>query len=164
MIAPRLLPIFTAGLLLAAALATSSTAKAQQSSPERQDAALAYAQCVRANGYAEFPDPDPDGGFKFLIGPDSAPRFKAATAACRDLAPEGMRDEGVTPEELDGLVKLSQCIRENGITDFPDPGPSGNYDLSRTGLKPGDTRLDAAMATCRDKAGLGKGGRIMIGG
>ena len=88
MIRPNLFPILCASLV--AVVAICSPAAAQQSTTDRQDTALAFAQCVRDNGYAEFPDPDPEGGFKFLIEPDSVARFKAATAACRDLAPEGM--------------------------------------------------------------------------
>jgi hypothetical protein len=163
MIRLRLLIILNAGVL-GASLTLSWPAAAQQSPADRQDTALAYAQCVRDNGYAEFPDPDPEGGFKFLIEPDSVARFKAATAACRDLAPEGMRDEGVTPEQLDALIKLSQCVRENGVPEFPDPGPQGNYDLSGTGLGPGDKRLDDAMKTCQSDGGPGERIRITVGG
>ena len=158
MLSPRFL---TTGLLVAALLAPAA-AIAQQSPADRQDAALAYAQCIRDHGYAEFPDPDMEGGFKFLIAEGSAPRFKAAAEACGDLAPEGMRDEGVTPEQLDALIKLSQCVRENGVPEFPDPDSKGSYDLSNTGIKPGDVRLDAAMATCKDATGQGV--RITIGG
>jgi hypothetical protein len=157
------LPILRSGLLLAS-ITTSSFAIAQQTPADRQDAALAYAQCIRDNGYTEFPDPDPEGGFKFLIEPGSAPRFKAATAACAHLAPEGMRDDDVTPAQLDALIKLAQCIRENGVPEFPDPGPKGNFELSGTGIGPGDTRLEPAMAACRDDARGGPGMRITIGG
>jgi hypothetical protein len=162
MIQPKLLPVLCAGLSIFAALC--SPAMAQQSPADRQDTALAFAQCVRDNGYAEFPDPDPEGGFKFLIEPDSVARFKAATAACRDLAPEGMRDEEITPEQLEGLIKLSQCIRENGVSEFPDPTSKGNFDLTGTGIEPGDARLEAAMKTCQPDTGPGQPIRITIGG
>ena len=156
----RFFPRLCAGLVVAL---FATGASAQQAPADRQDAALAFAQCVRDNGYPEFPDPDTEGGFKFLIKPGSADRFQAATAACRDLAPEGMRDDDVTPEELDVLIKLSQCVRENGVPEFPDPGPQGNFDLSSSGIKPGDTRLETAMATCRAESGQGNV-RITIGG
>ena len=151
-----------AGLLAMSLLA--GTATAQQTPADREDAALAYAQCMRDNGYAEFPDPTPDGGIQFRINPQTAPRFEAAAAACRDLAPEGMRGDDITPEELDALVRLSACVRENGIPDFPDPGPQGNFDLSGSGIGPGDTRLEGAMGVCRDEAGFRQGFRITIGG
>ena len=160
MIAPKLLPILFAGVMVAAFACSAATA--QQTPTDRDDAALVYAQCIRDNGYAEFPDPDPEGGFKFLIEQGSAPRFKAAAAACRDLAPEGMRDEGVTPEELEALIKLSHCVRDNGVPEFPDPDSGGGFDLSATGIGPGDTRLETAMATCKDETGQGV--RITIGG
>jgi hypothetical protein len=64
---------------------------------------------------------------------------------------------------MDALLKLSQCVRGNGVPEFPDPGPQGNFDLSGTGIEPGDQRLDAAMTTCRD-AGGSQGTRITIGG
>jgi hypothetical protein len=147
--------------LLAAMLAPGSIAFAQQAPADRDDAALLYAQCVRDNGYAEFPDPEPDG-FRFLIAPGDVARFKKAAAACQGLAPDGMRDEGVTPEALDALLKLAQCVRENGVTEFPDPTADGRFDLQSTNLKPGDTRLEAAMAACREEAGPDV--RINIGG
>jgi len=162
MIRPNLFPILCAGLV--AVVALCSPGAAQQSTTDRQDTALAFAQCVRDNGYAEFPDPDPEGGFKFLIEPDSVARFKAATAACRDLAPEGMRDDDVTPEQLDALIKLSQCVRENGVPEFPDPGPQGNFNLEGLGIEPGDKRLETAMATCQADGGSGAPVRITIGG
>jgi hypothetical protein len=158
----KLAPLLCASLMVAM-LATASVATAQQAPADRQDAALAYAQCVRDNGYAEFPDPDTEGGFKFLIKPGNADRFQAATTACRHLAPEGMRDEGVTPEQMDALIKLSQCVRENGVPEFPDPGPKGNFDLGDAGIKPGDTRLETAMKTCQADGARGNV-RITIGG
>jgi hypothetical protein len=161
MMSPALFHAMRAGLVLAVMTAPAA-ADAQQPPADRQDAALAYAQCVRDHGYAEFPDPTPDG-FRFLIDPQNVSRFKKAADACRNLAPEGLRDEGVSPETLDALLKLSQCIRENGIPDFPDPDAKGTFDLSSVSSGPGDARVKAAMAAC-DKAGLGKGGRIVIGG
>lgn len=159
----KFIPVLRASLVLAA-LAICSVATAQQTPPDRDDAALAYAQCMRDNGYTEFPDPTPDGGIKFLIDPANAPRFQKAAAACRDLAPEGLGDDAITPAELEALVKLAQCVRENGIPDFPDPDAHGRFDPSNIGSKPGEPRLEAAMAVCRDKVGFPQGGRIVIGG
>lgn len=162
MTSPTFIPLLSAGLMIGALAIPATAATAQQAPADRQDAALAYAQCVRDNGYVEFPDPDPEGGFKFLINPDDVARFKKAADACRDLAPEGMRDDGVTPEQLDALIRLSQCVRENGVPEFPDPDARGGHDLSNTGIKPGDPRLEAALAACRDESGQGM--RITIGG
>jgi hypothetical protein len=158
MIPSKHLSVLHAGLMLAV-LATGSAAHAQPA--DSDDAALAYAQCMRDNGYAEFPDPTPGKGMQFLINPETAPRFHKAAAACRDLAPAGLGNEAATPEQLDALVKLSQCVRENGLPDFPDPGPQGSFDLGSTDIGPGDARLEKAMAACAE---LAAGSRIVIGG
>ena len=105
MLTQTFLPLLTAGLLLVAPVA----ALAQQPA-DNDDAALAYAQCMRDNGYAEFPDPTPGEGMRFLITPGSAARFEKASTACRELAPEGLRDEGVTPEQLEGLVLRQHAL------------------------------------------------------
>lgn len=158
MTAPRFLSL----LCTCVVITSLAPAKAAQQAPaDSTDAAVAYAQCVRDHGYAEFPDPQPDGGFKFLIVPGGVARFKSATDACRDLVPSGMRDDSITPEQLDALIKLSQCIRDNGVVDFPDPTSDGRFDLDRANIKPGDERFEAAMTLCRD---LAKDAPIMIGG
>jgi hypothetical protein len=158
MIHPGLLPILGAGLAVAA-LTTLVTA--QQTPADPGDAALAYAQCMRENGFTEFPDPTPDGDLRIRVTPETTPRFEAAGEACRDLAPDGFRGEDVTPEQLEALLKLSQCIRENGVPDFPDPRPEGSYDLRGVSTGPDDPRIDAAMSACRDVAG---GAPIRVGG
>lgn len=156
MLTRAFLPLALAGLLLAA----PATALAQQPTDD-DDAALAYAKCMRDNGYAEFPDPTPGEGMRFLITPGGAARFEKAATACRALAPAGLRDDGVTPEQLDGLLKLAQCVRDNGLPNFPDPGADGRFDVTRIGAGPDDPKLKAAMGACRD---LSRGARIMIGG
>ena len=150
-------------VLMSFALVAAAPALAQQASADRHDAALAWAQCIRDNDYTDFPDPDAEGGFQFLIDRDKGELFRTATEACRDLAPEGMRDDGVTPEQLDVLIKTSQCIRENGVPNFPDPGSKGNFDVSGLGIEPGDSRLETAMAKCQPEGGT-TSIRITIGG
>lgn len=158
----RILPILRTGLVLAA-LAPCSAATAQQTPADREDADRAYAQCMRDNGYAEFPDPMPDGGFQFLINPESAPRFQAAATACQQLAPEGLDGEGIAAEDLETLVNFAACMRENGVPDFPDPDSRGGFDPGGISIGPDDARFEAAMAAC-DDAGLVQGGQIHIGG
>ena len=161
MIRQRLFPTLRASLAIVA-FATGSAAMAQQAPADRWDADLAYAQCMRDNGYAEFPDPTPDGGIRFQITPDGAPRVHKAAAACQHLAPEGMRDEQITSEALEALLKLSQCVRENGVPDFPDPDADGRYNLRGISNGPDDPQLKAAMDACGE---LRQGaGRILIGG
>jgi hypothetical protein len=89
--------------------------------------ALAYAKCMRANGVPNFPDPKPGGGFLFQAraGLVDSPLFKAAQAKCHKLLPEGP-GSGPPPsaQTLARFLKIAQCMRKNGVYDFPDPRTS----------------------------------------
>lgn len=132
-----------------------------------QDAVLAYAQCMRENGFTEFPDPTPDGRLQMRVNPQSAPRFRAASQACRDLAPPGFSDDKPSAEQMEVLLDLSACMRENGMSGFPDPSSSGHFDLSEfseAGINPQSPAFEAAMAACSDGEGARRGVPIRIGG
>jgi hypothetical protein len=160
-------PAKLACALIGALLFAPLGAAAQQPNPDQQDAMLAYAQCMRENGFAEFPDPSPDGRFQMRVNPQSAPRFRAASDACRDLAPAGFSDGKPSAEQMEVLLDLSACMRENGIAGFPDPSSSGSFDLSdlsAAGINPQSPAFEAAMATCSDGEGVRRGVPIRIGG
>jgi hypothetical protein len=120
--------------------------------------AVKFAECMRANGVREFPDPDASGtltidGIANGSSLDtSSAAFKQAIAACKDLQPPGFIGHKRTAQEQENALKFAQCIRDNGVKDFPDPTPDGpllNVDGSKPGLK---AALDAAMQKCRDLA------------
>lgn len=96
-------------------------------------AMVAYAQCMRENGVPDFPDPA-DGNRLVItrtktaedqdstLDPDS-PTFQAAQDACRHLLPagEGPARMGPDPETERQMLSFAQCMRDNGVPDFPDP-------------------------------------------
>ena len=134
----------------------TSPANSNPSPVDPQDAALVYAQCMRDSGYPEFPDPDADGGFSLRGGhgegehDQNDPRFQAAEEACRDLRPAGFdhQDTG-DPEYAEQMLEFSQCMRENGLPDFPDPGPDGQLVFGHgTGIDRNDPRFQTALQTC----------------
>jgi hypothetical protein len=49
---------------------------------QQQEAALKFAQCMRANGVPDFPDPTPDGPIIDVKGASSIPGFQAAKDKC----------------------------------------------------------------------------------
>ena len=117
---------------------------------DRAEAARAYAQCIRDNGVPDFPDPDADGE---LRGPahekQDDPAFQAAQEKCRDLAPGGEHEKS-DPATVEQMRKFSQCMRDNGLPDFPDPDPDGR--LRGAGHEQQDTpTYRAAMEACRQK-------------
>jgi hypothetical protein len=86
---------------------------------------------MRSNGVPNFPDPS-GGGFPLTAGTDrSSPAFKAAQAKCQKFLPAGP-GSGPPPsaKALAQMLKVAQCMRRHGISNFPDPRTSLPSDLS----------------------------------
>jgi hypothetical protein len=122
------------------------------------EAALAYAQCIRENGYPEWPDPNADG--QFMMRRDQGmsmndPRRMAAMEACQDQRPPGNYGagpggmvQGFAGEEA--LLDFALCMRDNGVPGFPDPGASGGRMVigPESGINPFDPTFQEAMTIC----------------
>ena len=121
-----------------------------------------FAECMRSNGVSEFPDPGASG--KLTIDAiangssldTSTPAFKQAISACKNLEPAGFMGSKRSSQQQDAALKFAQCIRANGVKDFPDPTPNGPLvDTSRipSAAEPGGMSiLHTAMQKCRDMA------------
>jgi hypothetical protein len=136
-------------LVLVTACASSSSDETTPSAGREQ--ALAYAQCIRDNGVPDFPDPDPNGRFSGLSHEQQGnPAFQAALQACRDLAPGGEHENFGDPAFVAQARAFAQCMRANGLPDFPDPDAEGRFRGTTHELQ-GDPKFQTAMATCRPK-------------
>jgi hypothetical protein len=125
------LPAAIAIVALAGCSAPFVGAKANPaSSPDPRQAMLRFAQCMREHGI-DLPDPSSDGGITIQKSADSAappepndPRFEAAQSACQKFMPTGgkgsMTSQDAKANQEKGL-KFAQCMRQHGLTDFPDP-------------------------------------------
>ena len=151
-----------------------------KTSPE--DAALAFARCMREHG-VDMPDPDTSGGggvVKFG-GTSSAgakidvdmQKFQDANTACKDLlgdaGPQNMSPKQ-QQEMQDQALAFSRCMREHGVN-MPDPtfGGQGQVTMkvdSGTGIDPSDPKFEAAQQACGSAFGPGgKGGAsVSVGG
>jgi hypothetical protein len=110
-------------------------------------AAVAYAQCMRAHGVPNFPDPTSNGAFELgsaassgLIDPNSA-AYQRANSDCQHLLSNG------------GLLKLAQCMRSRGVPNFPDPQPQANGGIAlplgpNSGVDPNSAQFQAAWKAC----------------
>lgn len=111
-----------------------------------------YAQCMRDNGVPDFPDPGPDGRFELdhdKFNQDD-PKFRAALEKCRDLAPGAEHRNTGDPAYVEQMREYSQCMRDNGLPDFPDPDAEGQL----RGLgheQQSNPTFQAAMELCREK-------------
>jgi hypothetical protein len=142
--------------------AVPATGSSGGNNTTNRDQAVKFAGCMRANGVSKFPDPDASG--KLTIDAiangssldTSSAAFKKAISACKDLEPPGFTGDKRSPEQQKAALKFAQCIRDNGVTDFPDPAPDGP--LVDTNRIPSAERnggmsiLNAAMQKCRGLA------------
>jgi hypothetical protein len=129
---------------------------------DRQTKAVKFSQCMRDNGVSDFPDPDASGELTIdgvvngsSVDPDSATWTKAIDA-CKDLQPAGFTGHTRSAEQQKEALKFAQCIRDNGVKDFPDPTrDSPLVDTNRipsAATEGGMTILHAAMGKCQDEA------------
>ena len=120
--------------------------------------AVKFAECMRGNGVSAFPDPVASGELTIdgiangsSVDTNSA-AFKQALNACKDLEPPGFTGTKVTPQQRTARLQFAQCVRENGVPDFPDPTPNGPLvDTNRipsAATTGGMSILNAAMQKC----------------
>jgi hypothetical protein len=128
--------------------ATNSTANSTAS----HDQAVTFSQCMRNNGMSNFPDPSASGQFTIDgiangsgINTNS-PAFQQALSACKSLEPSGFTGTQRTPQQQAAALKFAQCMRNNGISNFPDPSPDGPIiNVNGAHSIPG---FQAALAKC----------------
>ena len=160
LIAAGIVAVATAAVILSMAAWSSSgsggTSGAAASDGEQ--AMLDFAQCMRDNGIPGFPDPvaNPDGSFGFAR-PQGVPSsvLDDALASCQAEAQAiglGVGSGAADPAVQDGLLEFSQCMRENGVPEFPDPRPnsdlpSGLHELFE-GIDQQAPRVQRAIQSC----------------
>jgi hypothetical protein len=149
----------------ATATATSAGSASSSGTASRatdQDKAVKFAECIRGHGVPHFPDPDAKGDFVFGI--DVTPTvWQKAVHACKALEPPGALSGKRSPKQQSAALRFAQCIRENGVKDFPDP-VNGDPLVDTTKIpssnRPGGmTILNAAMKKCGSVLGLAAGGQ-----
>ena len=94
---------------------------------------LAFAECMRADGVPNFPDPHTGRGPIFsMSGIDaSSPAFQTAQAKCQKLMDGpvggpfslGARTHP-SAQTLAKLLRIARCMRQHGVPQFPDPQTS----------------------------------------
>jgi len=128
------------------------------STASTHEKAVKFAECMRANGVSAFPDPNASGALTIdgvvngsSLDPSSA-AWKQALGACKDLEPPGFTGAKVTPQQRTARLEFAQCVRDNGVPDFPDPTPNGPLvDTNRipsAATTGGMSILNAAMQKC----------------
>jgi hypothetical protein len=132
----------------------SSTTTGGTKGTTAQDQLVKFAECIRSHGVPHFPDANAKGEFEFGVDV-SATVWGKAVDACKDLQPPGIFSTERTPQQQSAGLKFAQCVREHGVTDFPDPVDGepliNTYKIPSSERKGGMAILNAAIASCRDR-------------
>lgn len=117
-----------------------------------QEHFLKYAACMREHGI-DMPDPQLDGGGVAMSLPQGTDKAKvdAANEQCKQFLPNGGQPMKADPEMQEKMRRFSQCMRENGVPEFPDPSEDGGIRIEGgqgTGLDPGSEAFKKAQALC----------------
>jgi hypothetical protein len=117
----------------------------------KQEKAVKFAECMRANGVPHFPDPDPNGDFNFGVDVTREVWLQAVDA-CKALKPPGALSSKRTSKEQSASLRFAQCVRDNGVKDFPDPINGepliDTYKIPSSDKPGGMTILNAATNKC----------------
>ncbi len=114
---------------------------------------------MRENGVPEFPDPQLNGdGGLIMGGPGGGVDFdqevmEKAMEACEDLRPQGGGNfsEEDRQEMQDAALEHAQCMRDNGVPDFPDPVfEEGGARIDLNGIDPESSVFKEAQEACED--------------
>lgn len=142
----------------------ASAAPSAGPSLSQQERGIKFAQCMREHGI-EMDDPDPNGGpVRVRIGgngPVDREKVEAAQEACKEYSPFGEGGPARNdPQMQENMRKFAQCMRDNGVPNFPDPDGNGIRIDKSVGEDPD---FEAAQKLCQEKFMPGLGGPAKVG-
>lgn len=124
---------------------------------DQEQAMLAFTQCMRENGVPDFPDPIANADGTFSIQPPTGAMNQQATQEAMQTCRPNL--EGVqmgssmpgTSERQDALLAFAQCMRANGLPDFPDPIPDKGLFGMLKGYDTDSPSFQESMTACSDE-------------
>jgi hypothetical protein len=144
------------------ASSTGTTSSGAKKKLTARDKAVKFAECIRAHGVTDFPDPNEKNQFDYGVSVTPAV-WNKATTACKDLQPPGTLSSRRTPKQQSASLRFAQCVRDNGVKDFPDPVNGepliNTYKIPSSNKPGGMTILNAAVQKCRNALGEAAGGQ-----
>jgi hypothetical protein len=127
-----------------------------------QERGVKFAECIRAHGVADFPDPDPTGQFEYGVSV-SRDVWVKATTACKSLQPPGTLSSKRNVKQQSAALRFAACVRANGVKDFPDPVNGepliNTYKIPSSNQPGGMDILNAAVDKCKTRLQAAMGGQ-----
>ncbi|GAA3386745.1 hypothetical protein [Cryptosporangium minutisporangium] len=132
--------------------------------PFTQEKAEQFAKCMRANGLPGFETPkvnpprgDEPGRVESILPKDVDPETaRKATEKCAPAAPAKPK---LSASEVKKLKRYAQCMRENGVENFPTPRADGSLRLPE-GIDPKGSEFQAAEEACEKYAPARRSKRV----
>ena len=118
------------------------------------DQGVKFAECLREHGL-DVEDPEPGKGLR-ITGKLPKGEVDEAMEACRKYDPMQNGQASADPDAEDRVRKMAQCMRENGVEEFPDPEP-GSAGLKIDQKVAEDPDFEKAQKTCDKYAPDGSG-------
>ncbi|GAA0225249.1 hypothetical protein GCM10009527_022070 [Actinomadura nitritigenes] len=114
------------------------------------DALRRLAQCARANGQPNFPDPvqNSDGTWGFPPS-GGGQRLPEACASLKAQAGQQSRPSPVSSADLARLRQYAACLRRSGLPDWPDPDSDGAFTLPPRLQGLGKSTIVAKLKPCQ---------------
>ncbi len=91
------------------------------------ESGVAFSRCIRSHGVPNFPDPKVSGHTVRMGSPSivQSPAFQSAAHSCQRLLPKGPPSSGPPSSQAQArMLNVSACMRQHGISGFPDPTTS----------------------------------------
>ena len=115
---------------------------------------VAFARCMRAHGVTDYPDSGSVTGATPGSDLDPGnPTYQAARQACQSLHPTQHLSQSQAAQNLAAGLAFSKCMRQHGITNYPDPGPhsglNGGYGINLSGVDMNSPQFRAAKQACQ---------------
>jgi hypothetical protein len=138
---------------------TSASGGSSGSPSSSQSGSVAFAQCVRAHGVPDFPDPQ-NGHFLISGSEESNPNFQSAVQSCQHLLPGGSATNGGGGSNSSAELAFAHCMQTHGVPNFPDPSSSGALQVPQ-GVDSNSPQFQSAFQACNSllpNNGSGLGG------
>jgi hypothetical protein len=139
------------------------TPESGESRAAAQQKMVKFAQCMRTHGEPEFPEPV-EGNIRIEShnghGPNpESSQFKAAEKACSKYAPANVAPSPAQQKaHEEQALKFAECMRHNGVPNFPDPkfSSGGGVSMNLKGINPGSPQFQAAAKACQSNSPFAK--------
>jgi hypothetical protein len=119
---------------------------------------IKYSRCMREQGLSWYPDPQADGGLVVSEPEGTDPKkVEAAETACKKYFPGGGTSGKAPAEDIAKVQQAAKCMREHGVTNYPDPDANGNLHIDeKLGINDNDPTVKKAQQECQKFFPTGK--------